>query len=77
VTAPGDADHADDEDPDAPTASDARDTPEAPPPTVPIDPHGDDPEHIPDPMPSDLQRSKQSDHAFEASEPMEGEAPTG
>jgi hypothetical protein len=49
----------------------------APPPTVPIDPHGDDPEHIPDPMPADLQRTSKADHAFEAAEPMEGEAPTG
>jgi hypothetical protein len=45
--------------------------------TVPIDPEGPDPEDIPDPMPTDLQRTKRADDAFEESEPMEGESPTG
>jgi hypothetical protein len=45
--------------------------------TVPIDPQGDDPEHIPDPMPGALRRAPGADRAFEESPPMEGEAPTG
>ena len=57
---------------------DARDDAgEAPPPTVPINPEGDDPEHIPDPMPADLQRTSRADRAFEESQPMDGEAPSG
>jgi hypothetical protein len=49
----------------------------APPPTVPIDPQGDDPEHIPDPMPADLQRTSRADQAFEETHPMDGDAPSG
>jgi hypothetical protein len=45
--------------------------------TVPIDPEGPDPPDIPDPMPEELRRTKKSDEAFERSEPMEGDAPTG
>jgi hypothetical protein len=45
--------------------------------TVPIDPEGDDPEGIPDPMPDDLRRTRRADEAFEETEPMEGDAPTG
>lgn len=51
-----------------------------PPDTVPTDPHGPDPEGIPDPMPEDLQEGA----AEEASrtedddiEHMDGPAPTG
>jgi hypothetical protein len=81
VTTGDDADdEVDDQDASAAEATadrDENDEPEAPPPTVPIDPHGDDPAHIPDPMPSDLQRTTHTDRAFEASEPMEGEAPSG
>jgi hypothetical protein len=51
--------------------------PEAPPDTVPVDPHGEGPANIPDPMPDDLQRTERADEAFEESQPMEGEAPTG
>ena len=47
------------------------------PPTVPVSPEGEDPAHIPDPMPDDLKRTEQADRAFEESQPMEGEAPTG
>jgi hypothetical protein len=53
------------------------DQPEAPPPTVPIDPHGDDPAHIPDPMPDDLRRAPHADRALEEAPPMEGDAPSG
>ena len=45
--------------------------------SVPFDPQGPDPEEIPDPMPDDLKRTPEADKAFEAAEPMEGEAPTG
>jgi hypothetical protein len=58
-------------------ARDVRDDAGAPPETVPIDPQGDDPEHIPDPMPDDLQRTPRADKAFEESHPMDGEAPSG
>jgi hypothetical protein len=54
------------------------DAPAAPPPeTVPVDPHGAGPPDIPDPMPAPLQRTEHADAAFEESQPMEGEAPTG
>ena len=45
--------------------------------SVPVDPEGPDPPNVPDPMPDDLQRTKEADKAFEEAEPMEGEAPTG
>ena len=40
-----------------------------------IDPVGEGP-GIPDPMPKDLQTSAEADRAFEAQDPMEGEAPS-
>ncbi len=36
-----------------------------------------DPDDVPDPMPEDLQRTDESDDAFEQADPMEGDAPTG
>jgi hypothetical protein len=45
--------------------------------TVPIDPEGPDPEGIPDPMPAELRDTEPADEAFEAADPMEGDAPSG
>jgi hypothetical protein len=44
---------------------------------VPRDPTGPDPPDIPDPMPDDLKRTEEADEAFEDSDPMAGEAPSG
>jgi hypothetical protein len=41
------------------------------------DPFGPDPKDIPDPMPEGLQPSPSVQRAYEKSDPMEGEGPTG
>jgi len=41
------------------------------------DPYGPDPEDVPDPMPESLQPDEAVEEAFEESDPMEGEGPTG
>jgi hypothetical protein len=46
--------------------------------SVPTDPEGPDPPHIPDPMPADLKRTPDDDHTTDNDDdPMEGEAPSG
>jgi hypothetical protein len=52
-------------------------SPQDPPPTVPISPTGPDPASVPDPMPADLRDTRDADEAFEDSDPMRGDAPTG
>jgi hypothetical protein len=74
MTAPGERSRGDDSDNDTTAAARGGD---GPPPTVPIDPEGDDPAHIPDPMPDELRRTAPADRAFDDTDPMEGDAPSG
>jgi hypothetical protein len=49
-----------------------------PPESVPTDPEGPDPPHIPDPMPKDLRRRPADDQTSAGDDnPMEGDAPSG
>jgi hypothetical protein len=50
---------------------------EPPPATVPRDPYGPDPAGVPDPMPTELQDTGAADEAFDDTDPMAGDAPTG
>jgi hypothetical protein len=58
-------------------ADDAEHDADGPPATVPLSAKGEDPAGIPDPMPAELQRTRDTDRAFEESHPMDGEAPSG